>query len=166
MKDLFEDSGAVFSPCGLYRYRLWRRWDSSAPAVFLMLNPSTADDIENDPTVERCERRARSMGFGGLEVINLFALRSTDRSALYTHPAPIGPENDSAILAAVYGAGKIICAWGTDGRLQGRDQQVLSLLRGVGIPLYFLRLNKDGTPQHPLYIGYSEEPKLWQSERN
>lgn len=89
---LFEQSGAAFSPCRRYRYRLWRTWGDAAPAVFVMLNPSTADEIENDPTVERCERRARAMGFGGLRVANIFSLRSTDPTALYTSDDPVGPE--------------------------------------------------------------------------
>ena len=76
--DLFEQSGASFSPCGTYRYTLWRRWSFVPPATFVLLNPSTADATRNDPTVERCERRARELGCGGIRVANLFALRSTD----------------------------------------------------------------------------------------
>ena len=74
--NLFDQTGALFSPCKKYRYRLWREWSDEVPAVFVMLNPSTADEIVNDPTVERCERRARAMGFGGLRVANIFALRA------------------------------------------------------------------------------------------
>lgn len=85
--DLFTETGATFSECRRYRYRLWRYWDRSKPPLcFLMLNPSTADDLSNDPTVERCQRRALAMGFGGLEVVNIFAFRSTDPAALYSLP--------------------------------------------------------------------------------
>lgn len=159
---LFEDTGATFSPCRRYRYRLWRIWDESArKAVFVMLNPSTADEVENDPTVERCERRAREMGFGGLVVVNLFALRSTDPEALYGHPDPVGPDNDIVIIRAAQAAGIVICAWGGHGKLNGRDEHVKQMLRRIGAPLHYLKLNKDGSPGHPLYIGYDVKPKGW-----
>lgn len=76
---MFEEfSGASFSECRKYRYLLWRVWDESKPAaVFLMLNPSTADDVDNDPTVERCQRRVHALGYGSLKVVNIFAYRST-----------------------------------------------------------------------------------------
>jgi len=159
---LLEQSGAVFSPCKLYRYRLWRTWGDTAPAVFVMLNPSTADEVENDPTVERCERRARAMGFGGLRVANIFALRSTDPSALYTNDDPVGPENDAAILESLAGAGLVVCAWGGHGNLNQRGQAVLNLIRSVGIVPHYLKLNNDGTPKHPLYVGYDVKPKAWE----
>lgn len=110
---MFTDMGAVFSPCEQYRYKLWRIWDKSIPPmVFVMLNPSTADELQNDPTVERCERRARSMGFGGLRVANIFAWRDTDPTALYALNDPVGPDNDAAIQESVLGAGLVVCAWG------------------------------------------------------
>lgn len=116
--NIFEGSGAAFSGNREYRYRLWRTWDSATlPALFILLNPSTADETKNDPTVERCERRARTMGFGGLVVANLFALRSTDPKALYSHPDPVGEINDLAILSAAVNAGIIICGWGRHGGL-------------------------------------------------
>ena len=88
-------------------------------AVFLMLNPSTADAIDNDPTVERCLRRALKMGFGGLMVCNTFAYRSTDPEKLYEVEDPVGPENDQIILARARSAGMVICGWGTHGALHG-----------------------------------------------
>ena len=84
LNDLFCKSGAQFSACNRYRYRLWRIWDESRkPLVMVMLNPSMANADQNDPTVERCQRRALKMGFGGLRVVNIFALVSTDPAALY-----------------------------------------------------------------------------------
>lgn len=163
MTGLFEQSGAIFSPCGTYRMRLWRRWGSGCPAVFCMLNPSTADATANDPTVERCERRARAMGFGGLEVINLFALRSTDPRALRRHDDPIGPGNDAAILEACGGAGIVICAWGAYGALMSRGECVHELLRSADVQPHILELNRDGTPKHPLYVGYDVQPKPWKA---
>ena len=158
---LFETSGAVFSDCRQCRYRLWLQWDEQPPAVFVMLNPSTADEIENDPTVERCERRARAMGYGGLRVANIFALRSTDPQALYGHHDPIGQQNDAAIIESVTGSGIVVCAWGSHGNLNKRGEHVLQLLRAAGITPHYLKLNRDGTPQHPLYIGYALTPKPW-----
>lgn len=162
MSSLFEKSGAAFSDCRLYRYRLWRQWSDLPPAVFVMLNPSTADEIDNDPTVERCERRARAMGYGGLRVANIFALRSTDPSALYEHADPVGKDNDAAIVESVTGAGLVVCAWGAHGNLFHRGEKVLQLLRGAGVVPHYLQLNKDGTPKHPLYVPYEKQPKAWE----
>lgn len=159
MSDLFTETGAVFSPCDRYRYRLWRYWDrAKKPLCFLMLNPSTADDLENDPTVERCQRRAMMMGFGGLEVVNIFAYRSTDPSALSAVGDPVGPENDVAILGACRLAGMVVCAWGEHGKLGDRSGKVLELLAREGIPLHALVVNSSGEPKHPLYVSYDIRP--------
>lgn len=162
MLNLFTDSGADFSPNRRYRYTLWRTWDSEKPRLnFLMLNPSTADEYQNDPTVERCERRARADGYGGLVVTNLFALRSTDPGALYLAADPIGPENDAAILREAQRAGRVICAWGIHGQHQGRGHQVAAMLLAAGVDLYALRVTGAGEPGHPLYIGYDTSAYLW-----
>lgn len=151
-------SGARFSPCEKYRYALWRRWNNRPYAMFLMLNPSTANEIDNDPTVERCQRRAARMGCGGLWVANIFAYRSTDPAALYSTPDPVGPENDQAILDAARNAGIVICGWGTHGNHLDRGKKVLSLLRDAVVKAHYLQLNADGTPRHPLYVGYDTLP--------
>ncbi len=161
MSELFEQRGATFSPCGRYRTRLWRIWGDQPPAVFCMLNPSTADETSNDPTVERCERRARATGFGGLQVVNLFALRSTDPRALYSEIDPIGPGNDEAILDACAGAGIVVCAWGAHGKFRARGNWVRDLLYDAGARPHVLALNRDGTPKHPLYVGYNVQPTPW-----
>lgn len=159
---LFIDRGAVFSDCRQYRYRLWRIWDDSRPpAAFVMLNPSTADEVDNDQTVERCERRAHAMGFGGLQVVNIFALRSTDPTALYSHAEPIGRDNNAAIIEATREAGIVICAWGTHGNLNNRGAEVKAILDRSGIEPHCLVLNANGTPKHPLYVGYDVMPKPW-----
>lgn len=160
-----ELTGAQFSPCERYRYRLWRTWDASKPAVtFVMLNPSTADAVANDPTVERCQRRALAMGYGGLRVANIFAYRSTDPQVLYDLDDPVGPDNDAAILAQARESALVICAWGNHGQLQNRGEAVLSLLNKAGITPHHLGLNgRTGdaarTPKHPLYVGYKTQPK-------
>ena len=154
-----EFCGATFSPCRRYRYTLWRTWDTGKPAcMFLMLNPSTADETANDPTVERCQRRAQLMGYGGLVVCNIFAYRSTDPDALYALNDPVGPDNDAAIIEQASQAGLVVCGWGKHGALHGRGTAVLNLLRQAGITPYALRINGDGSPQHPLYVGYAQQP--------
>lgn len=157
---MFMTTGAVFSPDKIYRYRLWRTWDEAkSPLVMVMLNPSIADDAKNDPTVERCQRRAMAMGFGGLQVTNIFGLVSTDPGGLYTHPDPVGPENDAAILDAVRIGGMVVCAWGTHGLHVGRAIQVVDLLRKAGVTPYCLGQNSDGSPKHPLYVSYGVDPQ-------
>ena len=159
VSDLFTASGAVFSPDKTHRYRLWRTWDESRlPLVMVMLNPSIADETQNDPTVERCQRRAMAGGFGGVQVVNIFALVSTDPAGLYTHPDPVGPENNAAILDAVKGAGMVLVAWGTHGRHVGRAKEVVALLKDAGVQPYALGINADGSPKHPLYVAGATEP--------
>ena len=107
------ESEAVYSPCESYRYLLTRVWDAQGPkALFVMLNPSTATEAQNDPTVERCERRSRALGFGAFRVTNIFAFRATDPRVMRAQADPVGPENDAAIRdSALRWADRIICAW-------------------------------------------------------
>jgi hypothetical protein len=156
------ESQAVYSPCEAYRYALTRVWDVSAPrAVFVMLNPSTATEVQNDPTVERCERRARALGFGGFRVVNIFAYRATDPRLMRAQADPVGPGNDAALVEAAGWGDQIICAWGNHGAHLGRGAAVEALLRAQGKPLFHLSLTQAGVPKHPLYIGYAVQPMLW-----
>jgi hypothetical protein len=160
-----ELSGALFSDCGRYRYKLHRKWGRGDRwCAFICLNPSTADETKNDPTVERLERRARSWGYDGLYVVNLFAFRATDPRAMKAAEDPVGPDNNMAILevaAACGGTGLIVCAWGTHGTYRGRDKEVYWLLTRGDYLLHYLKLSKDGIPCHPLYLGYDLKPTLW-----
>lgn len=159
---LVNTKGAYFSLCRKYRYKLWRVWEPSKPTcLFILLNPSTADEVENDPTVERCERRARQMGFGGLVVCNLFAFRATSREVMKIQKDPIGPKNDSTIAEEAAKAGMVICGWGEDGQHLSRSKAILTLLRSAKVPTHYLRLNKSGEPRHPLYISYKQQPQPW-----
>lgn len=159
---LFDSSGARFSKCERYRYALWRIWDATKPvATFVMLNPSTADEENNDPTIERCQRRAMALGMGGLRVANLFAWRSTDPAVLHGLDDPVGPENDDAIIEACRGAGVVICAWGTHGRLMNRGNTVSKLLIANDVQPMCLQVNSDGSPKHPLYVSYATRPSLY-----
>ncbi len=155
-------STAVYSDCEAYRYLLTRVWDPEGrKALFVMLNPSTATEVQNDPTVERCERRARALGFGAFRVTNIFAFRATDPRVMRAAADPVGPENDAAIRESAPWADMIVCAWGTHGDHLARGPEVERLLRATGRPLHHLGLSKAGHPKHPLYIGYDRQPEPW-----
>ncbi len=150
---------AVISECGHYRYLLQRSWDSSWQAVcFIMLNPSTADAELDDPTIRRCLGFAKELGYGQLEVVNLFALRATDPAELKKPGDVIGPENDSWIADSARVCSMIICAWGNHGNLHGRSASVLHTLRQAGHVPHALRISKSGQPAHPLYLPYGLKP--------
>lgn len=163
---LIGGATAEFSPDRAYRYALTRRWADTPPAVFVMLNPSTADAFVEDPTIRRCLTFARQWGTGGLTVLNTFALRSTDPRALDGHPDPVGPDNDAVIrrhLAAAAG-GPVIAAWGADRavRAHGRDAVLCAMVRETtGQVLACLGTTKDGAPRHPLYVRGDERPRPW-----
>ncbi|MFK7752175.1 MAG: DUF1643 domain-containing protein [Sedimentitalea sp.] len=155
-------STAVYSDCERYRYSLTRIWDPAGTrALFVMLNPSTATEVQNDPTVERCERRARTLGFGAFQVTNIFAWRDTDPRAMRAAPEPVGPANDAAILDGAQWANQVIAAWGTHGEHLNRGPLVEKMLRDAGVAMFHVGLTKAGHPRHPLYVGYAEQPRPW-----
>lgn len=126
-----------------------------------MLNPSTADESADDPTVAKCQRYARAWGYGRLLVGNVFSLRSTDPAHLYSHPDPVGPENDVALDAMAGQAKIIVCAWGNHAALGERGRAVEERLRTAGHTLHVLRINLTGAPAHPLYLPQALVPKRW-----
>ena len=161
-EDENAQSSALFSDCERYRYLLTRVWNAEGRRVlFIMLNPSTADEIKNDPTVERCERRARALGFGSFRVCNIFAYRATDPRVMRAETDPIGPENDDAIKESCGWADQVICAWGTHGAHLDRGTAVSELVRANLDTAYHLGLSKAGHPKHPLYIAYAQQPEKW-----
>lgn len=149
---------ALISECGLYRYWLVRRWDASLPgATFVMLNPSTADATEDDPTIRKCVGFAKRWGCGGVRVVNLFAYRATDPKDLLAARARgvdiVGPGNDFETRPWMPNFGPIVCAWGTHAaKAPERVRVVRELLRPYSLSA--LRLSKDGHPWHPLYVPY------------
>ena len=155
------ESKAVYSPDLRYRYGLTRTWASGNTVLFVMLNPSTATEVQNDATVERCERRARLLGFGGFAVANIFAFRATDPQVMRAEPDPIGPENDRSILELAESSQQIICAWGTHGVHLHRGEWVKAMLKPVSTGLFHLGLSQAGHPKHPLYISYDKQPERW-----
>lgn len=155
-------SEAIYSDCGAYRYSLCRIWQQEGKRVnFVMLNPSKADEIRNDPTVERCEQRARRLGFGSFQVTNIFAWRDTDPQAMRRAKQPIGPENDRVLVEAAKQADQVIAAWGVHGAHLTRGVAVAKLLKGAGCALFHLGLSKAGHPRHPLYLPYARQPERW-----
>jgi hypothetical protein len=159
----FAIRGADITPDGLYRYRLWRQWHASPTraCLFIMLNPSTADGIEDDPTIRRCVDFARGWGFGRLDVVNLYALRATDPAALRKVADPIGPLNDQRILEAAATADQIVAAWGVFGDTRVRANYVRELLVSRGRTVYCLGVTNDGCPRHPLYLPRLTKTQLW-----
>jgi hypothetical protein len=158
-------ASALLSPCRKYRYYLQRTWVERAPRLcFIMLNPSTADETVDDATIIRCRARAMQMGMGGLDVVNLFALRATDPMELYdffAHPVsePGDPWANDRVLLKIAGlASMVICAWGRHGAHLDRGRIVMNSLRERGVVPHALRINKDGSPGHPLYIALKHRP--------
>lgn len=152
-----SDRGAVLSDCGLYRYRLHRRATASDRiALFIMLNPSTADAEQDDPTIRRCIGFARAMECGRLLVVNLFAFRATSPKVMLAAADPIGPDNDKHIdqcaQDSVMSGGRIICAWGAHGSHRGRGAVVLRRLLLAGCDPVSLGETAKGMPRHPLYL--------------
>jgi len=157
-------AGAEFSRCRRWRYLLWRRWRPGPLANFLMLNPSTADEIKLDPSCTRARDYALRWGFGGLLVTNIFAWRATDPQEMKAVRDPVGRRNDRAILRAARKAAIVVCAWGNHGTHTNRSSNVLRDLRGAGLELHVLRLNGSGEPAHPLYLSAALEPRRWRAE--
>ena len=154
-----NESGALFSPCRRWRYLLWRRWASGPAANFLMLNPSTADEVKLDPTCARARAYAEAWGFGALIVTNIFGWRATDPGALRRVRDPVGSGNDAAIVRAARESTLVVCAWGNHGALQERSTTVRDLLKRR--ELHVLHVNASGEPAHPLYLKGSLTAKRW-----
>lgn len=166
MSDLFGydtwegmSRSAGLSDCGLYRYwlrRSWKRGGNGKVVCFVMLNPSTADALIDDPTIKKCIGFMKAWGYSVLDVRNLFAFRATDPGGLRGVDDPVGPSNNIE-LSVAKGADLVIAAWGCGGDFRGRDQQVLRLLAGKD--LYCLKVTKNGHPQHPLYVKGDTKPQ-------
>ncbi|MAX82399.1 MAG: hypothetical protein CL843_19750 [Crocinitomicaceae bacterium] len=146
------NSGAVISDCGKYRYRLWRIWDKSKPLVgFCMLNPSTADASVDDPTIRRLIGFAKSWGYGGFIVVNLFAMRTPKPVMLKTAADPVGPDNAKHLSEVAGLVDTVICAWGNHGKFAMADKLAMVCMHGKTVTKA-LHINADGSPKHPLYI--------------
>jgi hypothetical protein len=158
----YIDKGAFIE--GPYRWKLWRRWNETGPwVVFIMLNPSTADGNDDDPTIISCVGIADALGAGGIIVVNMYAWRATDREELGKVPDPVGYKNDVNIGDAVQYAketgGQVICAWGASDYAAERAPYVKNLLKTVfHVPLVCLKRTKSGAPGHPLFLKRTLRP--------
>lgn len=154
--DLFwpaTQRAAVLSDCGRFRYLLSRVWDPRLPVLlFVMLNPSTADALQDDATIRRCVSFAMAHGYGGIEVVNLFAYRATAPADLRRAGYPVGAANDEHIAAAAARAGDVCVAWGASDAVDARAQVVMPILRAAGHEPLCLHITRSCYPGHPLYL--------------
>lgn len=151
-------SSAVLSKDGRYRYCLVRRWaELECFVMFVGLNPSTADAMEDDPTIRRCVGFAKSWGFSGLIMCNLFAWRATDPDLMMSADDPVGEHNDEFLRGYSAKAALTVAAWGTKGFHRGRETKVCDMLPN----LHVLKLTKGGAPGHPLYLPKHLKPVPW-----
>lgn len=163
---------AIFSPCGRYRYTLSRELPDGTPGrtlLMLMLNPSTADAAQNDPTITRCIGLARREGCGRLLVGNMYALRSTDPKGLWKVQNPVGSENDYHIKSMLLQASIVVCAWGNHCKPQRFRDLLASFSRFPLLPrppaMNCLGINTNGAPKHPLYLRSDAVIVPWDSAR-
>jgi hypothetical protein len=173
MPSLFDDgtektqvkTGAIISACGQYRYHLWRQWNASLACMcWLMLNPSSADDKEDDPTIRKCIGFAKRHDCGGISVRNVFALRATDPTGLLRHPDPFGPENEDYLMSArnVSLLTILVLGWGTKkgGKRLAHHYKRAENACVIQKP-YCFGVTKDGDPGHPLYLPYDSPKMEW-----
>jgi hypothetical protein len=155
------NAGATLSPCKLYRFALWRQWDETLPTVvFCGLNPSTADETKDDPTIRRELGYARDWGFGRLVKVNAYGWRSTDPKKMLEQSDPRGPGNLSEVVYWATHAPLFIAAWGNN--ILERDAWALRTLLGrAGVTIHVLRLTGKGNPEHPLYLPRNLRPVTW-----
>jgi hypothetical protein len=157
------ERGARFSPCRTWRYELWRVWGDGERYVNVIgLNPSTADENMDDPTIRRCIGFAKAWGYDGLRMTNLWAFRSTDPRGLpSSYGEAVGPENDHLLLHSARNSALVLAAWGVHGKNRNRGYQVAAMLQEEGIDVQAFGFTKDGYPKHPLYLPSDTEPVPW-----
>ena len=170
----WRDGGAVMSPCGRYRYILHRMWGEpdSRAVTFIMLNPSTADGREDDPTIRRCIGFAKRLGFGRLYVVNLFAFRATEPADMFGHLRyscdAMRLEERTYLLRATADSDTIIAAWGAAGTtlvergaVKKRSDRIREILSIRERTLHCLGRTKSGAPRHPLYLPVDAPLEVW-----
>lgn len=139
---------ARLSDCRKYRYELRRKWGDGPLVAFIGLNPSTADETEDDPTIRRCVAYARGWGYGEMCMVNLFAFRATSPSDMKREDDPEGPENLSTLKQVISEARQTVAAWGTHGAFKNQGARISSMFPR----LWCLSKTSGGFPGHPLYL--------------
>ncbi|MEA1011135.1 DUF1643 domain-containing protein [Bacillus cereus] len=153
------ESMALFDDSKTYRYSLERIWDPHKERVlFIMLNPSSANQDSEDATSKRCFNFAKGLGFGSLEIVNLFAYIATNREELLqvSKEDAIGPENENHVIRALNRADMVIAAWGENCKYHNRHKDIHELFQGYH--LHCLGKTRDGFPRHPLYLSKDSQP--------
>lgn len=149
----YLENDAVISDCGKYRYLLRRTWDHAKPrALLIMLNPSTADAKQDDATIRSCVRLLTGLGYGSMEVVNVFAYRATDPDELEKQPNSIGPRNAQTMTSAIQRCDVVVLAWGAHEMARPHTDRLVSLVRSYRPAAYCFGRTKAGMPKHPLYI--------------
>ena len=158
------DKGAAFNADRTRRFRLWRIWAKDFPLLVIVgMNPSKADENDNDPTVERCARRADLLGYGGIEMVNMLDIIETDSRKLDQMPSDLRCSSANsqvlrdAITHARAGRADILCGWGKPGQKYGAVAWFATQAARADVTLFCLKRNKDGSPVHPLYQPYDKE---------
>lgn len=162
-EDILDSSCIWDGPNNEYRYVLHRVWDKTKPKIaFIGLNPSVADERQDDNTVRKCINIARRDGFGSMIMLNAYAYRSTDPKALTTQSNVVGKHNDRHIAKECKNAAKIVIAWGN----HATDDRHLTLLKVlVGQQLWCFAKNNNGKPKHPLYISLKAPLSLYNLQK-
>lgn len=161
------DKTATFSEDRVYRYALTRTWGAAPPAAFIGLNPSTADETLDDPTIRRCIGFARAWGCGGIVMLNIFAFRATDPKDMYAADLnALGPRNNEYLLQAGRAGEIVIAAWGVHGAHMDREKRVQRMFASGNVDLHALGLSKAGHPRHPLYLRRDLKPFVWSTSYN
>lgn len=149
----YLENDAVISDCGKYRYLLRRTWDHSKPrALLIMLNPSTADARQDDATIRSCVRLLTGLGYGSMEVVNVFAWRATKPTDLPRFTEAVGPKNPDTIDGAIGRCDVVIVAWGANSMAMEYGKQIISTVRASRPAVYCFGKTQAGAPKHPLYI--------------
>lgn len=155
------NKGAIFSPCGTFRYALWRIWSPSIkPLMVIGLNPSRAGAVNNDNTTIRCIGYAVDWGFGGLLLGNPFAFCDTRQTNLLSAPDRIGPDNDLWLMRMRDYAGLHLAAWGNNAEI---DPDRVAAVRAMFPTLYTLGFTQKGYPKHPLRLSRELQPLIWEA---
>lgn len=158
---------AIISDCRKYRYALTRKYYGNKCCMFIMLNPSTADECIDDPTVRKCTLFADSWGYGNIIIVNLFALRATDPKEIYWTEDPVGPDNHKHVKEILeqsifWDKFLVVCAWGNHGRYMEQNSAMIGWLEDQSVKPHYLKMTKKKEPSHPLYLPKKLKPIPWE----